>query len=180
MMDWFCGAGQTRGAASPPQESCTTPPHLREAPGHLLDLGGPVTVDELREAADLIVHHAASVFPCASQRTQEELSIFGVTSQLKTQTDTLIWERNITFSSRSSGFENLPGGAVLPEAPLKMEAEDTSTPNTTASEERVLPELLLPGEGTWGPHPWQGCRVAVWFSFMPWSMHRWLTFELRI
>lgn len=34
--------------------------------------------------------------------------------------------------------------------------------------------------GTWGPHPWQGCRVAVWFSFMPWSMHRWLTLELRI
>lgn len=33
---------------------------------------------------------------------------------------------------------------------------------------------------TWGPHPWQGCRVAVWFSFTPWSIHRWLTLELRI
>lgn len=33
---------------------------------------------------------------------------------------------------------------------------------------------------TWGPHPWQGCRVAVWFSFIPWSIHRWLTLELRI
>lgn len=33
---------------------------------------------------------------------------------------------------------------------------------------------------TWGPHPWQGCRVAVWFSFIPWSIHRWFTLELRI
>lgn len=56
--------------------------HLRKMPRHLLHVGHPVTVDELRDAADLIVDYAASVFPRASQRTQEELSIFGVTSQL--------------------------------------------------------------------------------------------------
>lgn len=56
--------------------------HLRKVPRHLLHVGHPVTADELREAAELIVHYAASVFPSASQWTQEELSIFGVTSQL--------------------------------------------------------------------------------------------------
>lgn len=59
-------------------------------PGHLLGVGHPVTVDELREAAELVVHHAASVFPRASQRTQEELSLFGVTSQLRQITKTPI------------------------------------------------------------------------------------------
>lgn len=56
--------------------------HLREMPRHLLHVGHPVTVDELRDAAELVVDDAASVFPRASQWTQEELSIFGVTSQL--------------------------------------------------------------------------------------------------
>lgn len=33
---------------------------------------------------------------------------------------------------------------------------------------------------TCGPQPWQGCRVAVWFSLTPWSIHRWLAAEFRI
>lgn len=57
--------------------------HLRETPCHLFHVGHPVAVDELREAADLVVDHAASIVPGASQRTQEELSVFGVTSQLQ-------------------------------------------------------------------------------------------------
>lgn len=57
--------------------------HLRETPCHLLHVGHPVAVDELREAAALVVDHATSIFPGASQRTQEELSVFGVTSQLQ-------------------------------------------------------------------------------------------------
>lgn len=59
-------------------------------PRHLLGVGHPVTVDELREAAELVVDHAAGVFPRASQRTQEELSLFGVTSQLRQITKTPI------------------------------------------------------------------------------------------
>lgn len=59
-------------------------------PRHLLRVGHPVTVDELREAAELVVDHAASVFPRASQRTQEELSLLGVTSQLRRITKTPI------------------------------------------------------------------------------------------
>lgn len=51
-------------------------PHVR----HL------VTVEELRDAADLIIHHAASVVPGASQRTQEEVPLFGETSQLRENT----------------------------------------------------------------------------------------------
>lgn len=63
-------------------------PHLREMPCLLLRVGHLVTVEELREAADLIIHHAVSVLPGASQRTQEELSLFGVTSQLRENTKT--------------------------------------------------------------------------------------------
>lgn len=59
-------------------------------PRHLLRVGQPLTVDELREAAELVVDHAASVVPRASQRTQEELSLFGVTSQLRQITKTPI------------------------------------------------------------------------------------------
>lgn len=58
------------------------PSHLREVPRPLLQAGHLVTVEQLREAADLIVHHAASVVPGASQRAQEELPVFGVATQL--------------------------------------------------------------------------------------------------
>lgn len=59
------------------------PSHLREVPRPLLQAGHLVTVEQLREAADLIVHHAASVVPGASQRAQEELPVFGVATQLR-------------------------------------------------------------------------------------------------
>lgn len=59
-------------------------------PGLLLHVGQLVTVEELRKAADLIVHHTASVVPGAAQRAQEQLTLFGVTSQLKTNTQTAI------------------------------------------------------------------------------------------
>lgn len=49
-------------------------------PRLLLHIGHLVTVEELREAADLIVHHTASVLPGATQRAQEQLTLFGVTS----------------------------------------------------------------------------------------------------
>lgn len=54
--------------------------HLREMPRLLLHVGHLVTVEELRKAADLIVHHTASVLPRAAQRAQEQLTLFGVTS----------------------------------------------------------------------------------------------------
>lgn len=85
--------------------------HLRKMPRHLLHVGHPVTVDELRDAADLIVDYAASVFPRASQRTQEELSIFGVTSQLWENTKGAHvcssdgyrgWDEHILISYRSN------------------------------------------------------------------------------
>lgn len=90
MMDWFCRAGETHAALTASVPSVNEPslvwmlqfPHLRKMPRHLLHVGHPVTVDELGDAADLIVDDAAGVFPRASQRTQEELSIFGVTPQL--------------------------------------------------------------------------------------------------
>lgn len=53
-------------------------PHV----GHL------VTVEELRKAADLIIHHTASVLPGAAQRAQEQLALFGETSQLRKNVET--------------------------------------------------------------------------------------------
>lgn len=65
-------------------------------PRLLLQAGHLVTVEQLREAAELIVHHAASVVPGASQRAQEELPVSGVASQLGggdkgLATETLDW-----------------------------------------------------------------------------------------
>lgn len=53
---------------------------LRETPCLLLHVGDLVAVEELRKAADLIVHHTASVIPSAAQGAQEQLTLFGVTS----------------------------------------------------------------------------------------------------
>lgn len=52
-------------------------------PRLLLHVGHLVTVEELREAANLIIHHTASVLPSAAQRSQEQLTVFGVTPQLR-------------------------------------------------------------------------------------------------
>lgn len=52
-------------------------------PRLLLQAGHLVAVEELGEAAHLIVHHTAGVVPGASQGTQEELPVFGVASQLR-------------------------------------------------------------------------------------------------
>ncbi len=56
-------------------------------PRFLLHVRHLVTVKELRKAADLIIHHTAGVLPCAAQRAEEQLTLFGVTSQLKENTD---------------------------------------------------------------------------------------------
>lgn len=53
----------------------------------LLHAGHFVTVEELWEAAGLIIDHTAGVVPGASQRTQKELSLFGITSQLREYTE---------------------------------------------------------------------------------------------
>lgn len=55
-------------------------------PCFLLHIGHFVTVEELRKAVDLIIHHTASVVPSATQRTQEELPVFSETSQLNANT----------------------------------------------------------------------------------------------
>ena len=68
--------------------------HLREMPCLLFNVGHLVTVEELWKAADLIVHNAASVLAGAPQRTQEQLTLFGVTSQL--------WENSKTEQSEGS------------------------------------------------------------------------------
>lgn len=56
-------------------------------PRLLLHVGHLFTVEELRKAADLVVHHAASVLAGAAQRAQEQLTLFGVTSQLRQRTE---------------------------------------------------------------------------------------------
>lgn len=56
-------------------------------PRLLLHVGHLVTVEELRKAADLVIHHAASVLPGAAQWAQEQLTLFGVTSQLRQKTE---------------------------------------------------------------------------------------------
>lgn len=66
-----------------PRPLTNNPSHLREVPRLLLQAGHLFTVEQLREAADLIVHHAASVVPGAAQRAQEKLPVFGVASQLR-------------------------------------------------------------------------------------------------
>lgn len=53
----------------------------------LLHVGHLFTVEELRKAADLVVHHAAGVLAGAAQRAQEQLTLFGVTSQLRQRTE---------------------------------------------------------------------------------------------
>lgn len=65
-----------------------TTAHLREMPCLLLHVGHLVTVEELRKAADLIIYHTASILPGAAQRAQEQLTFFGVTSQLGENTET--------------------------------------------------------------------------------------------
>lgn len=62
-------------------------PHLGEVPRLLLHVADLVTVEHLREVADLIVHHAVSVLAGAAQSAQEQLTLFGVTSQLKENTE---------------------------------------------------------------------------------------------
>lgn len=56
-------------------------------PRLLLHVGHLFTVEELRKAADLVVHHAAGVLAGAAQRAQEQLTLFGVTSQLRQRTE---------------------------------------------------------------------------------------------
>lgn len=84
------------------------PSHLREVPRLLLQVSHLVTVEQLREAADLIVHHAASVVPGASQRAQEELPVFGVASQLRG-----IGESHDTAAVRGSKNRSLSTGLCI-------------------------------------------------------------------
>lgn len=56
-------------------------------PRLLLHVGHLFTVEELRKAADLVIHHAASVLAGAAQWAQEQLTLFGVTSQLRQRTE---------------------------------------------------------------------------------------------
>lgn len=59
----------------------------------LLHVGHFVTVEELWEAADLIIDHTAGVVPGASQGTKKELSLFGITSQLRGNTEAARMQR---------------------------------------------------------------------------------------
>lgn len=58
------------------------PSHLCKAPGFLACAGDFLTVEELRVSADFIIHHTASVFASASQRTQEKITLLSVAAQL--------------------------------------------------------------------------------------------------